>query len=375
MKHRLFSVARGTWARLPDGMRQSPVLLHAATRLRASLAPMAPPPMALSPMAPAPVELAQARLPVNAEPEESAGADTAAAAAATAAPAAMQVLRTLDELDAMLLRLDAAAAESDDALRRLFATFRMEFPLELPADADSPAYRAVQFRLYEWLHGKPYAVSNEASVFDLDQAVRRPFPYSTLSADTVGHQLIAIGHLIRTLALAPGQSVLEFGPGWGNTTVALARIGCRVTAVDVERNFLSLIARRAAAKGLEIETIEGDFGLAQTIDRQFDAVLFFECFHHCADHHGLVAALQRIVAPGGKVVFAAEPILDEFPLPWGLRLDGESLWAIRRNGWLELGFQETYFRALLDRHGWQVDKVVCPETPWGVVFVATRKAG
>lgn len=113
--------------------------------------------------------------------------------------------------------------------------------------------------------------------------------------------------------------------------------------------------------------------MIHTLDRQFDAVLFFECFHHCANHQQLVAGLDRVVAPGGKVLFAAEPILDEFPIPWGLRLDGESLWAIRQHGWLELGFQESYFRRLMERHGWSVERADCAETPWGNILVATRR--
>lgn len=369
VKHRAFEVARSVWSRLPAGLRGAPAVLSLATRTREWLAPpvAVPAPLALDP-APTPT-----LAPAPPEPAVAIAAD-AAPPPGPVEPGGMEVVRTLDELDRALARLDAAAAISDDELRRGFATFRMEFPLALPADPDTPEYRAVQMRFYEWLHGKPYATTNEVSAFDVAAHVRRPFPYSTGSPDTVGHQLIAIGHLIRTLGLREGQSVLEFGPGWGNTTLALARMGCRVTAVDVERNFIDLIAGRARAKDLEIELLHGDFGLAATIDRRFDAVLFFECFHHCADHQSLVASLDRVVAPGGKVVFAAEPILDEFPLPWGLRMDGESLWAIRRQGWLELGFQETYFRGLLARHGWRVDKVVCPETPWGVIFVARRAA-
>lgn len=365
MKQRLFSIARRAWLRLPPAMRRAPLVIRSATRLRGLLADpsLATATSTVRAAPPAPIE--------SSNPPPHSAAD----APIPAPPVdGMRVLRTLDELDAVLVELEAAAAASDDELRRHFATFRMEFPLELPADPDSPAWRAAQMRLYEWLHGKPYAVTNEVSAFDVDAAVRRPFPYLTQSADTVGHQLIAIGHVVRTLGLRAGQSVLEFGPGWGNTTIALARMGCQVTAVDVEPNFLALIDRRAAMKGLEIETIRGDFALAGTIDRRFDAVLFFECFHHCAEHQALVAALDRIVAPGGKVVFAAEPILDEFPIAWGLRLDGESLWAIRRNGWLELGFQDTYFRGLMDRHGWRVDKTVCAETPWGVTYVARRKS-
>lgn len=272
----------------------------------------------------------------------------------------------------MLRMLDAAAAVSDDELRRGFTRFTMDIPMDAPADPDSKEYRAHQMKLYEWLHGKPYAVKNEVTSFDVAAIAAAPFPFGTRSCQTVGNQLIAIGHIIRTLDLKPESSILEFGPGWGNTTLFLAQMGFRMTAVDIEKNFVDLINERARRKGLGIEAVHGEFGIIHQIERKFDAVLFFECFHHCSDHQSLIAGLDKVVAPGGKVVFAAEPITDAFPVPWGLRLDGESLWAIRKHGWLELGFQETYFRKLLARYGWQVEKRVCSETPWGVIFVATR---
>lgn len=82
--------------------------------------------------------------------------------------------------------------------------------------------------------------------------------------------------------------------------------------------------------------------------------------------------LDDIVAPGGAVLFAGEPISDSFPMPWGLRLDGESLWAIRRNGWLELGFSESYFIRALMRRGWLVTKHVLDACPFGTIHVAHR---
>lgn len=291
-----------------------------------------------------------------------------------AEPSKMRCVKSLGELDAILKELDAALAVSDDELRRVFKTFHMEFPLELPADPYSETYRRRQFELYEFLAGKPYSPGNEVSEFDVDRAASRPFPFHTESPATVGNHLIAIGHLIRTLNLPAGASVLEFGPGWGNTTVWLARMGYRVTAVDIEKRFVDLIAERARRKQLEIEAIQGDFQMVQTTDRRWDAVLFFESFHHCADHHALVQRLEKIVNPGGKVIFAAEPITDDFPIPWGFRLDGESLWAIRNFGWCELGFQESYFTDLMGRHGWALEKHSCAETPWGTIFVATRDA-
>lgn len=287
-------------------------------------------------------------------------------------PAHHRVITTLEELDEMLQMLDSAAAVSDDELRRGFTRFTMDIRMDMPVDPDSKEYRSHQMKLYEWLHGKPYAVKNEVTSFDVSAAADAPFPYCTESGQTVGNQLIAIGHIIRTLNLKPKSSILEFGPGWGNTTLFLARMGYRVTAVDVEKNFVQLINERARRKGLKIETVHGEFAIIHELEQKFDAVLFFECFHHCSDHHSLIAGLEKVVAPGGKVVFAAEPITDAFSIPWGLRLDGESLWAIRKHGWLELGFQETYFRNLLARYGWQVEKSVCSETPWGVIFVATR---
>lgn len=56
--------------------------------------------------------------------------------------------------------------------------------------------------------------------------------------------------------------------------------------------------------------------------RTFDAILFFECFHHCSDHRELIRKLAVALVPEGRVYFAAEPIDDSFAMPWGLRLMG-----------------------------------------------------
>src|SRR5208282_2947790 len=100
-----------------------------------------------------------------------------------------------------------------------------------------------------------------------------------------------------------------------------------------------------------------DFSWMERTDRKFDAAIFFECFHHCSDHLGLLRGLSRAMGDDGKLFFAAEPISADFAMPWGLRLDGGSLWAIRKNGWLELGFREDYFLAALRATGWRAAKL------------------
>jgi ubiquinone/menaquinone biosynthesis C-methylase UbiE len=288
-------------------------------------------------------------------------------------PANERVIHTLDELDEILEELTVAASVSDDQLRQGFRSFRMEIDFPQPDDPYSDEYRVSVLQLYEWLHGSPYSLANEETGFDLASAVDAPFPYSTQSARTVGDQLMAIGHIVRVLDLPPGSRVLELGAGWGNPTLALAQMGHQVTAIDISARFVELINARAARVNASVETIVGDFSTLHDLDHRFDAVLFFESFHHCENHLQLLSGLDRVVLPGGRVLFAAEPITKWFPLPWGLRLDGESLWAIRRNGWLELGFRRSYFEQTLHRYGWKTDFHCLRSSPWGEVFVATRQ--
>jgi SAM-dependent methyltransferase len=293
-------------------------------------------------------------------------------AAIAAKPPDPIVVRTLEELDERIESLERAWAVSDDELRREFGTFRMEVEQRLPDDPFSDEYRKAVLDQYEWLHGGPYSPSNESTLFDFDYCVNAPFPYSTKSATTVGDHLIAVGHVIRTMNLPANSRVLELGAGWGNTTLVLAQMGHQVTAVDIGQNFVDLINARAARLERQVETIVGDFFVIDDLPGRYDAVLFFESFHHCADHLRLLGALDRVVAPGGRLVFAAEAVYDWWPVPWGLRFDAESVWAIRKRGWFELGFRRSYFLEALARCGWTADQVSCRETNAGEIYVARR---
>jgi 2-polyprenyl-3-methyl-5-hydroxy-6-metoxy-1,4-benzoquinol methylase len=281
----------------------------------------------------------------------------------------LRTLKTLEELDHVLDDCDAAAAVSDDALRDVFTSFQM-LPLPAPADPFSQEFLEHQLAVYRRIAGRDYTLKNEETTFNVADAVRRPFPYSTGSCQTVGEQLMAIGYLISQMGLAPGSSVLEFGPGWGNTTLALAQIGMAVTAVDIEARFCELIAERASLAGVNIDVVNSDFMWAEQTDKTYDVVLFFECFHHCADHLRLLKALRRVLKPGGCIVFAAEPVYAEFPQPWGLRLDGQSLWSIRKFGWMELGFSDRYFQQALALAGWRAERTVSSDVPWMTIWTA-----
>jgi len=274
----------------------------------------------------------------------------------------MKTIGSLDELDAILAECDAAP--DDDALRSIFARFRMDPSTWIgngpAADPLSADYHAGQMALYERISGRSYTLNNEETPFDLETAFRRPFPYSTGSTDTAGHHLITIGQFLRCLDLPRGARILELGPGWGNLTLTLASLGYDVTAVDVEQRFCTLIRERAARLDLTITVINADFAWAGSAIEPFDAILFFECFHHAADHLALLRMLHNALKPRGRIYLGAEPILADFPVPWGLRLDGQSLWSIRKFGWMELGFNDAYFESALEATGWSGTRLDFP---------------
>ena len=278
----------------------------------------------------------------------------------------------LQELDALLKEVEAAAKVSDDAMREVFKSFEfLPDASDLPADPFSADYSNYQFNLYRTIANREYSPANEMSDWvDVQAATRVPFPYYTQSFRTVSDHLLMTGLIIKTLALPQGARILEFGPGWGNTTLALCQMGYQVTAIDIEQRFLDVIGERCRGLPLEPLLIRNDFSAIHELQAQYDAILFYESFHHCSDHYSLMLGLKERLSAHGQVMFASEPITDGFPMPWGVRTDGMSLWAIRNFGWLELGFTESYFREAMRRAGFIVEKHTFEITDLGKIFVA-----
>ena len=263
----------------------------------------------------------------------------------------MRELQSVAELDEVMTSVERAFAVSEDEGRKALSSFFLAAPKELPSDPASPDYRRAQFELYRAISGRAeYSIGNELSPFDLEHAKQHPFPYQTGSPTVVGEQLIAQGFLLKALPVRPPAHLVEFGAGWGNTTLHFLELGFRVTAVEVDPQFAELLRYRGAKHGERLEVVLSDMA-AYTPPQPVDAVVFFESFHHCADHVSMLRNLRGALKPGGALVLAGEPI-GSFPFPWGVRLDGQSLWSMRKYGWLELGFDERYFFDLLAREGW-----------------------
>ncbi len=278
----------------------------------------------------------------------------------------------LADLDKEMQRIERVAQSATFDLLKEANSFWVEISA-IQASPRSVEYADWVMKTYHAIARQPYALKNEASTFVTDELVGVPFPYATKNAHTVGEQLMAIGHVIQSMDLPVGASILELGFGWGNTSLHLSRMGYAVTGIDIEQKFVDLVRSQAAMLQTELDVRQGTFFEIEELQQTFDAVLFFEFFHHCSDHIRLLKAIPRVLKPGGKLVLAGEAINNRLPYPWGINPGGQAVYCIREFGWLELCFREDYLLELLEELGWNFVKHDFPQSATGITYVATRE--
>ena len=290
----------------------------------------------------------------------------------------MPHITTFEQLDRYLA--EAEALPCDDEKRRAWATLQADprlwedYPARLSGtDAFSSEYESIVNRFIDHIRGRDYQLADEVLDVDIERLSVTPFPYVTASPETVGGFLIAYGHIISVLNLPVPARILDIGSGAGSLTIHLARMGYDMTCVDVNPQFIELLRRMTARLPKPPELLCGDMNSID-LNGTYDAILFFESFHHSRDPAGSLRRLRRHLNASGCFAFAAEPIVDEpcdvVPYPWGPRLDGETLRAIRRFGWIEWGFTWPYFRELLAREGLTAQRYRNPSSHWADVVIA-----
>jgi SAM-dependent methyltransferase len=101
-----------------------------------------------------------------------------------------------------------------------------------------------------------------------------------------------------------GSRVLDVAGGSGNTALAAARQGARVVTVDYVPALLERARARAAAEGLEIETVEADAQALPFPDRAFDAVVSVVGVMFAPDQRRTAAEMLRVCRGGGTIAMA-----------------------------------------------------------------------
>ncbi len=100
-----------------------------------------------------------------------------------------------------------------------------------------------------------------------------------------------------------GKTAVDVGCGAGLLTEPLARLGARVTGVDAAPENIGAAQAHAAASGLGIEYLTGEFE-SVTVGRTFDLVTSMEVIEHVTDPAAFVAGLTAALAPGGLMILS-----------------------------------------------------------------------
>ncbi len=100
-----------------------------------------------------------------------------------------------------------------------------------------------------------------------------------------------------------GRKVLDVGCGGGLLAEGMARRGAAVSGIDLAPEALAVARLHAIESGVEVEyRQEAVEALAAREPAGFDLVTCLEMLEHVPDPAAVVAALARLVRPGGHVI-------------------------------------------------------------------------
>jgi len=107
--------------------------------------------------------------------------------------------------------------------------------------------------------------------------------------------------LTHAATLPKGARVLDLGAGIGRHALALARMGCKVQALDAAVESTRVIGLAARAEGLEIGVQQGSMTELPYPDGSFDHVLSWNVIYHGDETvlRATLAEVARVLRPGG----------------------------------------------------------------------------
>jgi trans-aconitate methyltransferase len=108
------------------------------------------------------------------------------------------------------------------------------------------------------------------------------------------HELAS--EVLEWLAAQPGEVILDLGCGDGQLTQRIAATGARVLGVDASPQMVAA----ARARGVTAEQANAE--ALPYPDASFDAVFSNAALHWVRDQDGMMAAVRRVLKPGGRFV-------------------------------------------------------------------------
>ena len=222
-------------------------------------------------------------------------------------------------------------------------------------DPFSKDYRDWEMGFFDFISGSKYNSESEGFTHDFISTYNHRPPTAHWDIITRISYMKTYTTFLEICKPVPEMNVLEMGCGWGVLLELFGRCGCYVTGIDASRGFADYTRNMLSMQNIKSDIIFGTFYDIEKIDRVFDIIIFEASFHHTGEPLRLMRSLKSKLSKNGKLFFLNEAFSNDFDRPWGVvRYDGESIFQIRKRGWLEFGYRLDFFIDLLSRTGFRL---------------------
>ncbi|UWU23541.1 class I SAM-dependent methyltransferase (plasmid) [Rhizobium sp. CB3060] len=280
---------------------------------------------------------------------------------------------TARELDNFVRGCDELGGVEDPRAADFIADFELIFKSVVDENLNpfGDAYFNQQMALYTEISGREVdQETGEISPIDPVFQADGINPYRSSDLSFMSRHVRAISTAMMVAQLRKDADILDVGSGWGLSSEIIAYCGGQVTSVDINPLFVELVRLRARKLGLPIDAVRGNFDEFQ-LKKKYDAAFFYECLHHALRSWVAVENVGRHLKPGGKIIFAGEPIFDRW-INWGMRLDAVSVYCIRKFGWMETGWSRDFITRAFERAGFKLELIPFVGLDNGNIGIASR---
>lgn len=117
--------------------------------------------------------------------------------------------------------------------------------------------------------------------------------------------LSAAERLVARAAPLPGERAIDLGSGSGNATIPLLDAGATVTAVEPSLRLLGVTVDRVKLAGYDVAPVQAGAESLPLPDGDADLIVSNFGIIFCPEPERAFAELDRVLAPGGRVLFTA----------------------------------------------------------------------
>lgn len=100
----------------------------------------------------------------------------------------------------------------------------------------------------------------------------------------------------------PGMQILDIGCGTGSLCLELARLGAKVTGIDISEAMLEVARDKARRTGMTVKFLRADALHLPFEDASFDAVVSVTVMEFVPDLKRALAEAYRVLKPGGRLI-------------------------------------------------------------------------